>query len=119
MAEYKEKRRFTRYACDTGVLISLEQGSGGFWGTLSDICIGGCYIYTFSPLPMGQALSLTIKAEGKEISVKGKTVSSHPGVGMGVAFTSFLNLECEDTLKAYIADLASKPQSNQASGVFH
>lgn len=119
MAEYNEKRRFPRYPCDTGVLINLEEGTGGFWGTLSDICIGGCYIYTFSPLPMGQALNLTIKTEGKEISVKGTTVSSHPGVGMGVAFTSFVNLECEGTLKAYIADLASRPQTGQASGVFH
>lgn len=122
MAEYQQTRRFPRYPCDTGVLISLEQGSGGFWGTLSDICLGGCYIYTFSPLPVAQAVELTIKANGKEINVKGSTVSSHPGVGMGVAFTSFLNLQCEETLKQYVTELASKPNdrgNNQLSGVFH
>jgi PilZ domain len=117
--DYKEKRRFTRYPCDTGVLIHLEQGGGGFWGTLSDICIGGCYIYTFSPLPVGQAVQLAIKANGKEISVKGTTVSSHPGVGMGVSFTRFINLECEKTLKAYVAELASRPKDSQVTGVFH
>jgi hypothetical protein len=117
--EYKQERRFPRYPCDTGVRIRLEQGSGGFWGTLSDICIGGCYIYTFSPLPVDQAVELAIKINGKEIEVKGNTVSSHPGVGMGVAFTRFVNLECEETLKAYIAELASRPKQKQAIGVFH
>lgn len=117
--EYNPQRRFPRYACDTGVLINLEEGTGGFWGTLSDICLGGCYIYTFSPMPVGQSLELAIKASGKEIGVKGKTVSSHPGVGMGVAFTNFINLECEETLKSYIAELASRPTNNQVTGVFH
>lgn len=117
--EYNEKRKFARYACDTGVLIHLEKGRGGFWGTLSDICLGGCYVYTFSPLPVGQGVELAIKANGKEINVNGKTVSSHPGVGMGISFTNFVGPECEATLKAYIDFLASQPVKNQASGVFH
>lgn len=117
--EYKERRRFPRYPCDTGVLIHLEKGNGGFWGTLSDICVGGCYIYSFSPLPVGQEVVLQIKAAGKEISVAGKTVSSHPGVGMGVAFSRFVNADGEQVLKAYIAHLASKPKTNEAIGVFH
>lgn len=117
--EYKERRRFPRYPCDTGVLIHLEKGNGGFWGTLSDICIGGCYIYTFSPLPVGQALVLQIKANGKEIMVAGTTVSSHPGVGMGIAFSRFTNPDGEQVLKAYIAQLASKPKTSEAIGVFH
>lgn len=118
--EYHDKRRFQRYPCDTGVLLRLENSTGGFWGTLSDICIGGCYIYTFSPLPVGQAVELEIKANGKEIGVKGTTVSSHPGVGMGVAFTCFVNLEYEEMLKSYIAELASRPHDDsQATSVFH
>lgn len=121
MAEFTERRKFPRYPCDTGVLIHLEEGSGSFWGTLSDICLGGCYIYTFSPFPAGQTVELAIKAKEKEIIAKGKTVSSHPGVGMGVAFSSFVNLESEETLKLYIAELASRPATgnNQLSGVFH
>jgi len=117
--EFQEKRQFPRYPCDTGVLIHVEKGRGGFWGTLSDICIGGCYVYTFSPLPVGQGIELVIKANGKEITVSGKTVSSHPGVGMGISFTKFSNGESEATLRAYVDQLASQPASKQASGVFH
>lgn len=119
MVEYKERRRFPRYPCDTGVRIQLEKTTGGFWGTLSDISFGGCYIYTFSPLPLGQAVTLVIKADGKEINVGGTTVSSHPGVGMGVAFGGFGYQDGESTLKSYIAHLANQPKSQQTQGVFH
>jgi hypothetical protein len=119
MVEYKDKRRYPRYTCDTGVRIQLEKTNGGFWGTLSDISYGGCYIYTFSPLPLGQAVSLAIKADGKEINVDGTTVSSHPGVGMGIAFGGFGNGDGESKLKSYIAHLACQPKSQQVQGVFH
>jgi len=117
--EYTEKRRHPRYPLDTGVRIHQEVGGGGFWGTLSDISLGGCYIYTFSPLPVGQGVVLSIKAEGKEINVSGKTVSSHPGVGMGVAFTGFVQPESADRLQALLGHLASQPKTAQAIGVFH
>jgi hypothetical protein len=117
--EYKVQRRFPRYPCDTGVLIHLEKGTSGFWGTLSDISIGGCYVYTFSPLGVGQEVVLEIKADGKDVRVAGKTVSSHPGVGMGVAFSRFVSMEGERVLKSYIAHLASQPKTKESLGVFH
>jgi hypothetical protein len=118
--EYTEKRRYPRYPLDTGVRIHQEVGGGGFWGTLSDISIGGCYIYTFSPLPVNQAVVLAIKADDKEINVSGKTVSSHPGVGMGVAFGGFVTTDSEAKLKALIDHLASQPRSaTQEIGIFH
>jgi hypothetical protein len=60
-----------------------------------------------------------LKANGKEINVSGKTVSSHPGVGMGVAFSRFTNTDGEQVMKAYIAHLANQPKTSQSLGVFH
>jgi hypothetical protein len=118
--EYKEKRRYPRYPLDTGVRIHQEVGGGGFWGTLSDISLGGCYVYTFSPLPVNQAVVLAIKSNDKEINVSGRVVSSHPGVGMGVAFSTFVTPDSEGKLKSLIDHLASQPRtSSQAMGVFH
>jgi hypothetical protein len=120
MTEYKERRRHPRYTCDTGVRIHVEKASGDAWGTISDISIGGCYIFTFSPLPQDQPVTLAIKADGKEINVAGKTVSSHPGVGMGVAFNSFIQDDGEALLKAYVEHLASRPKSGEsAAGIMH
>jgi len=118
--EYKEKRRHPRYPLDTGVRIHQEVAGGGFWGTLSDISLGGCYVYTFSPLPIGQSVVLAIKSNDKEINASGRVVSSHPGVGMGVAFSAFVTAESETKLKALIDHLASQPKtSSQSMGVFH
>jgi hypothetical protein len=118
-AVYKIRRKFPRYHCDTGVRIHLERANGGFWGTLSDISAGGCYIHTFSPLPIDQPMVLKIKANNSEINVAGKTVSSHPGVGMGVAFGRFISADGEQVLKSYIAHLANLPRTNENLGVFH
>ena len=120
MTEYKERRRFQRYTCDTGVRIHLDKSNGDAWGTISDISLGGCYIFTYSPLPADQQVTLAIKADGKEINVAGKTVSSHPGVGMGVAFDSFVQDESESRLKAFVDHLARQPKSGEsAAGILH
>ena len=117
--EFKERRRFPRYPCDTGVRIHPEKGNAGYWGTLSDISFGGCYIYTFSPLPVGQMVTVVIKAIDAEINVAGKTVSSHPGVGMGVAFAGFVQEDGENRLKKYLEHLAVQPRAKEQIAVFH
>ncbi|HET9285074.1 MAG TPA: PilZ domain-containing protein [Candidatus Angelobacter sp.] len=116
--EYKEKRRHPRYPCDTGVRIHPQTGNAGYWGTIGDISLGGCYVFTFSPLPAGQAVTLDIKANDKEISLAGKTVSFHPGVGMGIAFQGFTQDDAEERLKNYLSQLAAQPKKDTMV-VFH
>jgi hypothetical protein len=116
--EYKDKRRFPRFVCDTGVRVHPEIGNAGYWGTVGDICLGGCYVFTFSPLPVGQVVTLAIKADDKEINVVGKIVSSHPGVGMGIAFNGFSREDAETRLKGFVQHLANQPKKESLS-VFH
>jgi PilZ domain len=116
--EYKEKRRYPRYPCDTGVRVHPKSSSAGYWGTVGDISLGGCYVFTFSPLPAGQVVTLDIKANDAEIQVAGKTVSSHPGVGMGIAFSGFTQEDAEERLKMYLQQLAAQPKKNTVA-VFH
>jgi hypothetical protein len=117
--EFKERRRYPRYPCDTGVRVHPEKANAGYWGTLSDISFGGCYVYTFSPLPVGQMVTVVIKASEAEIDVAGKIVSSHPGVGMGIAFAGFVQEDGEVRLKTYLEHLAMQPRAKQALAVFH
>jgi PilZ domain-containing protein len=116
--EYKEKRKHPRYPCDTGVRVHPESGNAGYWGTVGDISLGGCYVFTFSPLPAGQVVTLEIKANDKEIGLAGKTVSSHPGVGMGIAFQGFTQEDAEERLKMFVQQLAAQPKKENAV-VFH
>jgi hypothetical protein len=85
MGEYSEKRRYPRFVCEGGVEVR-EEGKRGFWGTMSDISLGGCYVQTFSPMPAGTLILFLIKAHGMEIRGRGKVVAMHPGVGMAIAF---------------------------------
>src|SRR5260370_3527092 len=119
MAEFTEKRMFPRYPCDTGVQIRVGEGSGGFWGTVSDISFGGCYVYTFSPLPLGQDVGLTIKANGVEINVTGRIGSSHPGVGMGISVNGLSQKNCEERLKTHLNHPGSFPQTQADTRVVY
>ncbi len=62
---------------------------------------------------------LVIKLNDKEVNVAGTIVSSHPGVGMGVAFEGFVQPDGEAKLKSYIEHLARQPKSQEPSNVFH
>ena len=116
--EYKEQRKHPRYPCDTGVRIQAQTSTNGYWGTIGDISLGGCYVFTFSPLPLGQAVTLAIKANDKEINLAGKTVSFHPGVGMGIAFQGFTEQGAEELLKKFLTQLSAQPRKDSMV-VFH
>lgn len=86
---FTERRSHARYVCDGGVEVRTEGSNAGFWGTLTDISLGGCYIQTFSPLPAGTQLAMRIQTKVSEFRCAGVVQASHPGVGMGVSFTEF------------------------------
>lgn len=104
-AQYADKRKWPRYTCDLGVEVRVAQAKTGYWGTIADICLGGCYINTFSPLPTGTPVVLRIKSKNLEVTMQGTTVTFHPGVGMGVQFAVSLSPEDEGHLKSLIGDI--------------
>ncbi len=106
--QHKERRKHPRYACDVGVQVRPEGGGGGYWGTLADISLGGCYVYSFSPLNVGTVLSLILRTGDCEILGAGTVVTCHPGVGMGVEFIAFPTPDGESNLKAFIAHLEAE-----------
>jgi len=104
--QYQERRKHPRYTCDLGVEVRVADSKTGYWGTLADICLGGCYVSTFSPLPVGTAVVLVIKSKHLEVNIHGKTVTFHPGVGMGVQFSGYVDPDGEGHLKTLIGELA-------------
>ena len=86
---FTEKRSHVRYVCDGGVEVRTEGGATGFWGTLTDISLGGCYVQTFSPLPAGTPLNMRVQTKSVEFTCTGSVQASHPGVGMGIVFLQF------------------------------
>lgn len=104
--QYKVKRRYPRYVCELGAEVRVGDAKTGYWGTVADICLGGCYVNTFSPLPSGTPVVLLIKWKTDTIDITAKTVTFHPGLGMGIEFLGFVNPAAEGALIALLHDLA-------------
>lgn len=103
--QYQVKRRHPRYICDLGIEVRVADSKTGYWGTVADICLGGCYVNTFSPLPAGTPVVVLIKAKTDMIEIKGQTVTFHPGIGMGIEFLGFVTPDAEGHLKELIHEL--------------
>ena len=114
MTEYPEKRRDARYVCEGGVEVrEAAAGARGFWGTMSDISLGGCYIQTFSPMKKGAEVNFLIKIEAIEIRGSGTVVAMHPGVGMGIVFSHLAEPDrqrLDQLLRSLAARDKDKPQ---------
>jgi|SRR5579872_4338655 len=111
-----EKRRHARFVCEGGVEVrDTSEGARGFWGTMADISLGGCYVQTFSPMNAGTGLNFLIKTHGMEIRGTAKVVAMHPGVGMGIAFTQLPDEDLK-VLKKLIAQLEADDK-HQTSGM--
>jgi len=112
-SEHQERRRHVRYAVDLGVEVRTADAKTGYWGTLGDISLGGCYVYTFSPLPSGSAVALRIKRDESQTELSGRVVAFHPGVGMGIEFQQPLSESAEQGLKSLLAAIE---KNESASG---
>ena len=104
--QYAAKRRHPRYICELGIEVRVADSETGYWGTVADICLGGCYVNTFSPLPAGTPVLLLITNKVNTIDIKGQTITFHPGLGMGIEFVGFATPDAEGALKELIKDLA-------------
>src|SRR5271154_289448 len=113
-----ERRKYLRFPCDLAVEVRPEDQTVAYPGKLADICLGGCFVSTVSPLPAGTAVVLFFHPENGGIGgvenlpendgatlVAGRTVTSLPGSGMGIEFTGASDAIIATQLKALIAQL--------------
>jgi hypothetical protein len=83
-----ERRRSLRFPFSATVEM-LELSSGAtITGRTADLGLGGCYIDTLSPLPVGTEVKLKISKGEESFEAQGKVTFSQIGMGMGVAFVS-------------------------------
>lgn len=84
----KELRMYERFPCAGGVEVrTSEKAEVGTWTVLDDICLGGCYVNTPSPLAVDARPALLVRVGNVEIRTWAAVTTSHPGVGMALEFT--------------------------------
>lgn len=80
--------------------------------TTSDLSLGGCYIESMYPFPVGTRLELKLQVPDT-LLILGRVVTSHPQVGNGIVFFKILDEDYE-ALSAFLDSLA-KEQSSETS----
>ncbi len=108
-----EKRAHPRFRCQNKVEIHVENGPS-FWGTVSDLCLGGCYVEMPIPLDKGTKLKLGIWIEQSKVVAEGQVAHRTPGLGIGIGFKIISELD-RDRVRLFLdqlSPLSRKPLKN-------
>jgi len=73
----------------------------------SDLSMGGCYIDSMTPLPVGTEIRVRLLRDKKVIEVNGTVTYSHAGLGMGVSFSE-ASAEDRAEIEDWITEISQK-----------
>ena len=89
-----ERREHIRLKLKVPIEIYVDGSDSPLRGATSDLSLGGCYLETIFPLPIGTNLELKLQLEDT-LLVLGTVVTSDPQVGNGVRFSRILPEDLE------------------------
>ncbi len=98
-----ERRQQSRYDCLGGIHLREPDKDTAIFGTLTQISLGGCFLKTANPLPLGTVVQLEVGANFLQFSAMG-TVRCLQSDGMAVQFDSIQPEQMEE-LKLLIISL--------------
>jgi PilZ domain len=84
----EERRRNLRFPFSATVEAIENQSGTKIVGRTSDLGLGGCYVDTISPFPVGTEAKIRITRDNESFDAQAKVVFSMVGMGMGLAFVS-------------------------------
>lgn len=109
-----ERRKTKRFAVSGSAELWESQTSTRLNGRVSDLGMGGCYIDTVSPFPVGTSLVIKLASGKHNVAAKGAVVYAQPGMGMGLVFTE-TNAEQKEKLSAWLSELSGESVEEQQS----
>jgi len=118
-----ERRRYSRYHCELGVEIRTDPEAAPMHARCTDISQGGCYVETWSPLPVGTNIEVVLRLPNGSLRASALVRAADPSFGMGVEFLCLDRRNCLDRylsqqqsyLAASLTDAAdaSQPVQNE------
>jgi hypothetical protein len=82
----------------------------------ADLSQKGCYLDMLNPFSTGTKVGVRVLWDGTELTCAAEVRDSHPGMGMGIAFTD-LDDSQTTLIKTWIEKLASPPAANLSGSV--
>jgi hypothetical protein len=83
-----ERRRNLRFQFSATVEATENKSGTKIVGRTSDLGLGGCYVDTLSPFPVGTEAKIRIVRDNESFEAQVRVVYSLIGMGMGLAFVS-------------------------------
>jgi hypothetical protein len=102
-----ERRRAPRLPCSGTGQIRQPGVAFPVWAEVTDLSSGGCYVQMVFTISRGSEVDLQLTINERTFAAKGKVVTSHPGVGMGIQFTE-ISQENQKALSEILKDLMEK-----------
>jgi hypothetical protein len=114
--EIPEQRRTPRFLCQNSVELHTPEGAS-FWGTLSDLSLGGCYVEMAAPLDVGTKVKLGLWLDQSKIWAHARISHRTPGLGFGLQFIDISTADLEQIRRFLnsLADLARQPLREDSS----
>ncbi len=82
-----ERRGAKRIRCSGTGHITQPGVAFPIWAKVADVSMGGCYVELVFAIPRGSIVDVSLTINNKTFAAKGKVVTSHPGVGIGIRFS--------------------------------
>jgi len=102
-----ERRKHPRFKINVPVEVHTDASATPFRVSTSDISLGGCYIESMYPFPVGTSLELKLQVSDT-LLILAKVVTADPQFGNGIQFVRMLP-EDRDALSHYLGSVA-KPE---------
>lgn len=83
----EDRRQQQRLKCNIKAKLHKPGQTFTIWGTVEDICSGGCYLHTTVSLQAGCAVTICLYVNSYQLWIEGLVISNHPNAGMGIKFT--------------------------------
>ena len=84
---YAQGRRYPRASLPNGMSVAWLGSDSEFFSRIRTIGMGGLFITTPNPAPVGTKLRLTFQVPGGDVLPEAIVRNVAPGQGMGVEFT--------------------------------
>jgi c-di-GMP-binding flagellar brake protein YcgR len=114
LSDPNNRRKYPRIRLNVPVEMQTDSGGIPFRSATADLSLGGCYIETIFPFPIGTNLDLRLYI-GATIVIAATVVTCDPQVGNGIRFTRMLP-EDQEALKDFL-EASQQPQESVSKEV--
>jgi len=112
-SDRNDRREYRRLKVSVPVEIQIDAGGRRIRGDTADLSLGGCYIETVFPFPIGTDLAVQLSIE-TTVLIAATVVTCYPQVGNGIKFIRMLP-EDREALKAFL-EAAQQAEDSGSQG---